>query len=193
MTCYYPLKGFVKKGGGWTNSRKNAYIDRPAQVPCGQCIGCRLDKMADWSTRMSNEAQFHHSTAFITLTYNNLSLPPGGSLSKSDISLFLKRYRKQIEPIKFRYYLCGEYGAKTKRAHYHMIVFGHDFEDKIHLKNSDKKSASGKPYPLYKSARLEKLWGKGDCYIGSVTPQSAGYCAGYLIDKMTGTHIEKAS
>ena len=191
MTCYYPLKGWKSKGGGWTANRKNAYIDRPSNVPCGQCIGCRIDKMTDWSIRMSHEAQFHENTAFITLTYNDQSLPRGGSLSKSDVQLFLKRYRKSIEPNKFRYYLCGEYGAKTKRAHYHMIIFGHDFEDKIHFKNSEKKSAGGKTYPLYKSARLQKLWGKGDCYIGSVTPQSAGYCAGYLIDKITGKRAKK--
>jgi len=186
MTCYYPLKGWSKKGGGWTSSRKSAYIDRPSQVPCGQCIGCRVDKMTDWSIRMAHEAQFHKENAFITLTYDNLSLPLGGSLSKSDVNLFLKRYRKQIEPRKFRYYLCGEYGPKTKRAHYHMIVFGHDFEDKIYYKKSGKSD-----YKLYKSERLNKLWGKGNCLIGNVTPASAGYCAGYLIDKITGKRAKK--
>lgn len=186
MTCYYPLKGFKAKGGGWTSSRKNAYIDLPANVPCGQCIGCRIDKMTDWSIRITHEAQFHKHNAFLTLTYNDESLPRGGSLSKKDVNLFLKRYRKSIEPQKIRYYLCGEYGPKTKRAHYHMIIFGHDFADKIFYKKSKKSN-----YKLYRSETLQKLWGLGNCEIGSVTPSSAGYCAGYLIDKVTGKRAQK--
>jgi hypothetical protein len=29
------------------------------EVPCGQCIACRVNRKRDWSIRMSHEAQYH--------------------------------------------------------------------------------------------------------------------------------------
>ncbi|AXH73669.1 MAG: replication initiator protein [Microviridae sp.] len=86
-----------------------------------------------------------------------------------------------------RYYMCGEYGPKTDRAHYHMIVFGLDFKDKKHHTTS-RSTIDAK---IYISRTLDKIWGKGDCYIGEVTFESAAYVARYIMKKINGQQAEK--
>lgn len=81
-----------------------------------------------------------------------------------------------------RYYMCGEYGEKTRRPHYHMCLFGYDFKDKKYWSTSGSTIKS----KLYTSETLEKLWGKGNCKIGEVTFESAAYTARYIMKKVTG-------
>jgi hypothetical protein len=38
--------------------------------------------------------------------------------------------RKKISPLKIRFFHCGEYGDKTRRPHYHALIFGYGFPDK---------------------------------------------------------------
>ena len=71
------------------------------------------------------EAGQHTDNAFVTLTYADDQLPDGNSLCPEDVTKFLKRLRKRIDPVKIRYFLCGEYGeGSTSRPHYHLILFG---------------------------------------------------------------------
>ena len=177
MACYHPLIAYrsreKSKNGkyGLSFSIKNGYYDLKVQVPCGQCIGCRLEKSRQWAIRCVHEAQMHEENCFITLTYNKESLPADGSLRKRDFQLFMKRLRKECgEGI--RYYMCGEYGAKYERPHYHICLFGYDFKDKYIWDERDK-------VPLYRSTKLEKLWTLGFSTIGEVTFQSAAYVAPY--------------
>lgn len=97
-------------------------------VPCGKCYSCKHTKVNDWAVRMQMEARkYKDNCSFVTLTYNDESLPKDGLLSKRDYQLFLKRLRKQLNNhygIKFRYFMCGEYGEKFARPHYHFIFFG---------------------------------------------------------------------
>lgn len=125
----------------------------------------------------------HELNVFLTLTYSDENLPPGGTLRKSDFQLFI-RYLRRIHDGKIRYFHVGEYGEQTRRPHYHAIIFGCDFADKTYWK----KSPSGEK--LYISETLKKLWLHGDSYIGQVTLQSAAYCARYCMKKITG---EKAN
>lgn len=39
-------------------------------VPCGKCLGCRLDYARDWATRMMLEDKYSLQSWFITLTYS---------------------------------------------------------------------------------------------------------------------------
>lgn len=172
MPCYYPLKLYRKVNGRQSN-------DFIQTVPCGQCIGCRLERSRQWAMRCVHESQMHKDNCFLTLTYNDDNLPASGTLVKSHMTLFIKRLRFAIEPIKIRYFQCGEYGKQTQRPHYHMILFGYDFPDKkLHSKTDCNY--------LYTSETLEKLWGMGHCLIGSVTFDSAAYVARYCVDKLTG-------
>lgn len=80
--------------------------------------------------------------------------------------------------------MCGEYGDKLSRPHYHCILFGFDFL-------ADRKKISNKRGNiLYSSPTLDKLWGHGFASIGTVTFQSAAYCARYSMKKITGKKAE---
>lgn len=133
-----------------------------------------------------HEAQFYDETSFLTLTYNPESLPPDGSLQVRDLQLFLKRYRQYCvrdlaTPRRVRFFGCGEYGERLERPHYHAIIFGHAF-----LEDRKPWSKGNAGDQVYISPTLHKLWGHGDCYIGSVSLQSAGYVARYTVKKVKG-------
>lgn len=159
----------------------------PGQLPCGQCIGCRLDWAGDWAARCEKESKLHQSNCFITLTYEDKTLPIGGStrstISKRDWQLFMKRLRKAYPTNEIRFFACGEYGSLNERAHYHALLFNHDFPDKRLWKPHPRS-------PLYLSASLQSLWGLGYTSIGAVTYQSASYVARYVLKKLTGTRSD---
>jgi hypothetical protein len=60
---------------------------------------------------------------------------------------------KKISPLKIRFFHCGEYGDKTRRPHYHALIFGYGFPDKKIFK----KQKSG---DLFTSDILTKCWGR---------------------------------
>ncbi len=97
----------------------------------------------------------------------------------------MKRLRKHFEPKKIRFYHCGEYGEATEdngyiaRPHYHAIIFGLDFDDKILISRD-------RDVDLFVSGCLEKIWGKGFVTVGSVTFESAAYVSRYIMKKVTG-------
>lgn len=149
-------------------------------VPCGQCVGCRLERSRQWAVRCVQEAQMHEENCFLTLTYSDKNLPQGGSLVKKHFQDFIKRLRRFMVKEKISYFHCGEYGDKGCRPHYHALIFGMDFPDKKLYKKTHDGS------PLYVSAALERLWGWGFCTIGAVTFESAAYTARYIMKKVTG-------
>jgi len=196
MACYTPLKAYYSKEINASGKRSlvfnanNAIDDQSIEVSCGQCIGCRMSKRGQWSTRMMHEASLHEENIFITLTYSDEELikkENPHNLIKSDVQKFIKRLRNSIkaktpkgeEPKKIKYFLCGEYGDETLRPHYHAIIFNYDFEDRElhHIQNDNK---------LYTSRELDDLWGMGMCMIGEVTKDSTSYVAGYTTKKITG-------
>lgn len=75
--------------------------------------------------------------------------------------------------------MCGEYGETTNRPHYHALLFGFDFLDKVYHSKSN-------GMVLYSSKSLDSLWGLGHCLIGAVTFESAAYVARYCVKKVTG-------
>ena len=185
MTCFAPKDAWWSV---WPN-KSGAYglifhppargaAERYLQVPCGQCIGCRVDRSRDWAVRCYHEAQMHENNAFLTLTYNDESLPSNGSLRIRDYQLFMKKLREEVGAVRFLH--CGEYGGLLGRPHYHACLFGQDFSyDKEIWKIVDKT-------PLWRSSTLDKIWGLGYCSIGTLTFQSAAYTARYILKKMTG-------
>lgn len=96
---------------------------------CGQCMPCRIRKSSEWTNRIILEMGLHAENTFVTLTYAPEYLPvcrgaPGGTLDPAHLKNYLKRLRKACEPVRFRFFAVGEYGDKTQRAHYHLILFG---------------------------------------------------------------------
>ena len=154
------------------------------KVPCGQCVGCRLERSRQWAVRCVHEAQMHDRNCFITLTYDDEHLPPGGTLVLAHFQKFMKRLRKEYGA-GIRYYHCGEYGEEFGRPHYHACLFNHDFEDK----KPWKKLKSGEL--LYISASLQRLWPLGYSSVGAVTFNSAAYVARYVMKKVYGANARE--
>jgi len=185
MPCYRPLKAW--RSSELTSTGKNrilfkpdyAHSTNPIQLPCGSCIGCRLDRSLSWAIRCTNEIQSHEQNSFITLTYSEEHLPQTGTLIPWHITDFLKRIRKQYASRTLRYYMCGEYGEQLNRPHYHICLFGLDFPDKEIFEEKE-------GILTFTSEILEKLWGKGFCTIGELNFETAAYTARYIAKKITG-------
>lgn len=188
MPCFKPLQGYRSASVGRTGKRaisfnpSTGYRDLPISVPCGQCVGCRIDRRDDWAVRLVHEGRLHELKCFVTLTYDDAHLPESGSLQKRDMQLFLKRLRKLHG--KFRYFYCGEYGDNTNRPHYHILLFGVGFPDQ--RKHSTNQGGN----TLYTSDTLSNLWGLGHCLIGAFNEASARYTASYVVKKVTGQLAE---
>ena len=133
-------------------------------VGCNQCIPCRINRRRNWVSRMILESLTVDEACFVTLTYDDEHNPR--RLEKSDLQNFFKRLRKHLN-FKIRYYACGEYGEKTKRPHYHAVIFGLS--------------------EVQASFFCRKAWTSGFVYVGSFTPDSASYVAGYVCKKLDET------
>ncbi len=166
MPCYSPAR---------IRGRDREYV----RVPCRQCIGCRLEYSRQWAVRGMHEAACHDENCFLTLTYSDEYLPPWGSLDSAAVPLFMKRLRKSISPRKVSVMYAGEYGSRFGRPHYHVVLFGHDFSDKLPW-------ATRNGLPVWRSGALEKLWPAGQSELGSVTFESVAYVARYITKKVTG-------
>lgn len=182
MACYRPLRAFKTDSGGIQfNITRDAMGFVP--LPCGQCIGCRLERSRQWAVRCMHEAQFHTANSFITLTYSPEHLPADRSLNKRHLQLFVKRLRK-LTNTPIRYFACGEYGEKYSRPHYHALIFGYDFPDKEYFFSSN-------GVAVFKSEFLDSVWGKGYCTVGDLTFESAAYTARYCVKKFTGARARE--
>lgn len=170
MKCVQPLDAFQLSDGTVVLSDRRGDVVKSLLLPCGRCIGCRLDRARDWAARIMHEAQLHEVNSFVTLTYAR-AVP---SLDYNDFRKFLKRLRRE-RPV--RYFMSGEYGEKFARPHFHAILFGVSFPDQKYLKLS----AAGEK--LYTSVALSRLWPHGFASVGTVTAESAAYVARYTMKK----------
>lgn len=184
MSCFHPLPAFRDRSGGAPRIGYHAgETGDKLELPCGRCIGCKMDKSRSWSIRVMHEAQLYDSNLFLTLDYAPEHLPSSLSLEYRDFQTFMKRLRKAMQGIStapngekpVRFFCAGEYGAKFGRPHWHAILFNADFRDKVRYQNG-----------TYRSVLADSLWGNGNVVIGDVTPRSAAYVAGYTLGKVYG-------
>lgn len=185
MPCYHPLTAYQCADGSVVFQERKGNVVKTLTLPCGQCVGCRLERSRQWAMRCMHEASLHRQNSFITLTYAPDNLPDRGQLDYSHFQKFMKRLRKRLYPVKPRFYMCGEYGETTSRPHFHACIFGFDFPDKVLYKRSGSGSC------LYRSAVLEELWPFGHSLIGDVTFESAAYVARYVMKKVTGHNAKE--
>lgn len=137
---------------------------RPGQeFGCGQCLPCRINRRRLWTARIVLEAAYYGSapSAFVTLTYRPEDVPRGETVVPAHLEEF--RYRLRYAIGSFRYYAVGEYGERTQRPHYHVLLFGHFPSKEV----------------------LEHCWPYGGIHIGFLSVDSGAYCAGYVTKKMT--------
>lgn len=178
---------YLQKRKGFTFKLADGYREPFAAVPCGQCLGCRLDWAADWALRCEKEAKLWPHNSFITLTYSDDQLPIGGStrssVSKREWQLFMKRLRKEYGE-HIRFFATGEYGDQNDRAHYHALLFNLAFSDRVPWRVS-------RGNTLYRSPTLERLWPFGFSTIGDVNFQTANYVAKYVVKKLRGSAAQE--
>jgi len=125
------------------------------EVGCGRCKACRIVRQESWVCRMSLELLDHPHASFWTLTYKENP----GDLDYSHIQKWLKKVRQQHGS--FRYFVCGEYGEKLARPHWHVIMFGGPI-----LRDPEK-----------------RLWDFGFTVVGPVESGAIRYVAGYVLKK----------
>lgn len=187
MSCYHPLLGIpdynprtnqpYRTKDGKIKYRivpmsDSAYEylkcdSQSVQIPCGKCIGCRLEYSRQWANRCMLELQYHESAYFLTLTYNDGNLPLRwhvddktgeasrvASLVKRDWQLFMKRLRRAFPDQQLRFFMSGEYGEQNFRPHFHAIIFGLKIPDLRFYKKLDK-------YDYFTSSSIQKIWDFG--------------------------------
>jgi len=182
VACYRPLSAYQLDGGEIRfAARAGQPIRRELSLPCGQCIGCRLERSRQWAVRCVHESQMHEHSVFVTLTYNDDHVPV--SLDYSDYQKFMKRLRRRFfSPIRF--FMAGEYGERFQRPHFHACLFGCFFEDRKLFRRLPNGCS------LWTSEVLNELWPFGFASIGDVTFESAAYVARYVTKKVTGPLAE---
>lgn len=162
----------------------------PILLPCGKCIGCRLDKSREWALRCMMELKTCKGIAiFVTLTYNESRVPmtyyadpdtglalPALTLRLDDLQRFWKRLRKSLPDTKVRYFACGEYGERTLRPHYHAIIFGYYPDDLSVYQVCDTTT-------YYKSDFLDRVWNAGNVLVAPVNFNTCAYVARYTAKK----------
>lgn len=225
MSCYHPLIAFPtdeETSSGKKKYRIEGNLDPliakelypgSLPVPCGKCIGCRLDYSRSWADRMMLELETAGSGIFVTLTYNNahvhgaqyIDFPEDGvyfpykgcerligdecywptefTLDKRDCQLFMKRLRKKFEGRRVRFYLAGEYGENTLRPHYHAIVFGLRLSDFPDLCEHGRNELGQK---YYFSPMLTETWSLGFVLLSDVSWKTCAYVARYVTKKLNG-------
>lgn len=184
MPCYHPLRGVLldSPNGAYVSFNQKAF-GKGLTLPCGRCIGCRLERVRQWAARLTHEAECYDDACFVTLTYRDEDLPgadrwESGTLDKIECQKFMKRLRSRIAPKKIKFFLSGEYGDLFDRAHYHAIIFGYSFPDKVLWKRTPQGS-------YFTSEELDETWGHGFTSLGDVSFESCAYVAKYALKKIT--------
>jgi hypothetical protein len=97
----------------------------------------------------------------LTYDYHHIPFNKGKfTLHKKHYQDFLKRLRKVLPQRKIKYVICGEYGTKIGRPHYHLIIYDVTMLD----------------YEI-----IKHCWGMGDIHLGTVTPASIAYTFKYSV------------
>lgn len=113
MPCYHPIAAWRGRKAGPSGKvplvfQKEDSCGVEVKLPCGRCIGCRLEYSRQWAVRLMHEAQLHTQNCFLTLTYRDADLPARGVLTKRHWQLFAKRLRKAKGS--FRFFIVGSMG-----------------------------------------------------------------------------------
>ena len=167
------------------------------EIPCGNCIQCRLDYSKTWAIRCYLESlQFQHNY-FVTLTYDDahirLGLTENPTVLFTDFQKFIKKLRRyfkyhyNFEGI--RYFGCTEYGDQSFRPHGHIILFNCPIPDLTYDFVDDdgqithRRSSCG---PMMFSKIISDLWENGFVTIEDANYNTEAYVSRYIMKKQKG-------
>lgn len=192
MACINPKKAWRSKYiNPETNKRKMEFNREKAHdlygvtpLACGKCVPCLQKKIQHKCIQCLHEMYTCDAAMFLTLTYDDEHIITNpkcltGTLDKKHLKQFHKSLRKQItdkhgKDVKYKYFQSGEYGGKTGRPHYHVLIMGFAFPDKIKVSMLQKR-------PLYESISLNKLWKYGHIRLEDAGLGAASYIAKYAL------------
>lgn len=160
MKCIQPKTIWPHRSVEWCDANEEYSLS----VPCGKCLACLSNRRNEWAFRLEQEYKYSSSAYFVTLTYDEKHLRTNKSLNKRDVQLYLKRLRKRDGTHKIRYYAVGEYGTKSARPHYHILLFNVANESAIREGWCDSRAM-----PI------------GFVHIGKVTQASVAYTLKYMV------------
>jgi hypothetical protein len=158
------------------------------RLGCGKCIDCIRKRANERANRACLETETQKNGIFLTLTYDNEHLPKDKKLNRRDIQLFKKRLRYYTKN-KIKTLECGEYGPKTQRPHYHMIIWGIERPKDANIIEQTEYGT------LSSSKEIENIWGNGYITIGQITQRSIAYVSRYVSkkEKDQNTFIETSN
>lgn len=161
MGCFHPIPAW-RTPAGEIHIAKQQPDSIHLRLPCGGCLGCRMAAAQAWTLRCQLELQRHDTAIFTTLTYDDENVPITLPQPKTALPLWLKRLRKNTGK-KLRFFACAEYGERTKRPHFHAILYGLSMAD---------------------AGMVESTWGRGHTRTEPITPARIAYTAGYCQKKI---------
>lgn len=165
--CDFPVNIKNPDWGKMDSDPESTYF---IQVPCGKCPPCYLARQKQWFVRLHNELKISETANFVTLTFDVPQRTKNGLLTAEKLPLqnFLKRLRKrEIGNNSIKYYACSEYGEKSHRPHYHLIIFNVKSELNI-----------ARAWTLYDDEKNN--YKSGLYHIGKVEEASINYVTGYI-------------
>lgn len=135
-------------------------IPTDSWVPCRKCRACLQSRVSEkMIVSVFAAAEYRSKGQFLTLTYRDDELPVG--LNHSHFAGFMKRLRFYDPTPGVKFHVAGEYGEKSGREHFHVLIYNHKY-----------------PIDL-----VERAWGRGFVYDGTLTPKSIKYVSGYVCKK----------
>lgn len=182
---------------------KRKYLFGAIEVPCGNCVACRLEYSRQWANRCYLESLCHKTTYFITLTYDDKHLVFGdkglATLEKDALSNFMRKLRDKFgHDLNIRFFGCGEYGDQTLRPHFHLILFGCPLDDlDYNMPDMSKPLNEKGQYPIFRrknsqgdyvyfSQAIFDCWQKGKVEVEDASWNTMAYVSRYIMKKQKG-------
>lgn len=173
-------------------------------LPCGKCIGCKLEYSREWANRGYLEAKCWKQNWFVTITYDedHLTIQEettdeneitwtnegdwNGTLVPKELTQFIKNIRqimkREYKEDGIRFMACGEYGEEGERPHYHIIFFNLNLPPETFY---NPKIINKETY--WQNTIIERAWGKGIINISEASWNNIAYTARYITKKINGT------
>lgn len=171
------------------------------QIPCGHCKSCLKNKSLEYYQRNLLELAESKTSYFITLTYDQNHYT-NKSVDINELIEFTRKLKKEYHNnfglTNCKYFGVSEYGDKSLRKHFHILVYNipltkNDFT-KLELKKLPKKFNSiewtNNRYlndNNFTNKKIKEIWGKGNITIAPINTNRIKYVVNYLFKSLNNT------
>lgn len=125
----------------------------------------------------------------ITTSDGDIILSHSATLVKAHLTQFMKSLREYFQRVYnhtgIRFFACGEYGSKTMRPHFHLILFNCPIPDLELYKTN----FQGDTY-WFSDILQHKIWKRGIVVVAKCNYNTCSYVARYMLKKQKGKGAE---